>query len=292
MKRLVMACVVVGLVFGLTSVSYGVWEVQVWNNLTGDGLWVTPGNWELWDLDIPGPVAVTGAAPTPDEEVTIDPPTEWGYPAAAGPLIRAGDAATCYGIQTIQPSDVPGGTDLTMDGGTLDITRWVWWGDGLNSFPTWYQNGGKVTGSREYELGWGGAGGLLVHTGGNFLFEELVVPTSSGVSGNYIGLGGHFRAFKEDGMSMAPVGFIDLSGTLIHIADTDGSMVPIIQSWVDAGQIVGFGGAGVVKIKHFPASKGSWAHTNVWGYIPEPSTISLLASLLVLGGVASLFRRR
>jgi hypothetical protein len=276
--------VLVALVLGLCSVSNGEWLVQRWTNAGGDQLWVNPDNWDLWDLDIPVFVAHTGAAPTPEEEITIDPPE-----GAMGshPIIRPGDAATCYGIQTI----LPGNPVLEMNGGNLDITRWVWWGDGPDSIGTWYMNGGKVTTTREFELGWGGGGGTLEMTGGKIVAEELVIPTGSGVMGLYFFYGGTFQCFKDNGFSMAGPGFMDIyQGAALQIA---GDAQATIQSYIDSGQIIAQGGMPgySLHMEYYDGGGKGWAYTEL-GVVPEPATLSLLASLLVLGGVAVLFRRK
>ena len=64
-----------------------------------------------------------------------------------------------------------------------------------------------------------------------------------------------------------------------------------VNQYIDEGAIIGFGGRSTPVVSYTPV-KGEPGWTTVRG-VPEPATVSLLASLLMaLGGVALLRRFR
>jgi hypothetical protein len=284
-------------VLGLASVGNAQWLALKWLGTNTPNDWYDPLNWVVVDIDDSvDPFIITprlvdpgdglpwgNQAPDIDSELLIDPPeADFG----THPIINAGDAV-CAGIQTI----ATGNPNMEQNGGSLFVRDWVWWGDWDNSIGDWYMNGGTMRCNDEFELGWHMGGGILWQTGGSMTTGRLIIPTSSGAMGIHMFMGGDYRVTKDHKFSMSPVGLMDIyEGALLHVRDDDGSEVAVIQAYVDAGQIIANGGVyGEVAIQHF-AEKG-WPHTNVWA-TPEPSTLSLLASLLVLSGVAWLYRRR
>ena len=86
--------------------------------------WTAGGNNRLWD----NPDNWEGKrVPSASDEVYIDVP-----PAAApnGPILQDGIMAKIVGLGC----EVAGEPTMTMTGGTLEITDWIWWGDGANCF--------------------------------------------------------------------------------------------------------------------------------------------------------------
>jgi hypothetical protein len=292
-------------VLGLASVGNAQWLALKWVAGGAANDWQDPLNWMWCEIDDTDPggdmefylrptdpgdgLPWGNQVPTGADELLIDPPeANLGTHPIVG-IHGPSEVAVCAGIQTIET----GNPNMEQIAGYLQVNDWVWWGDWDNSIGDWYMNGGTMWCGDEMELGWHNGGGILWQNGGSMKTGRLIIPTGSGAMGIHFLNDGHYRSYKDQRFSMSPVGLMDISDGLLHIGDLDGSEVAVVQSYVDAGQIIGYGGTGYIKIKHFPATKDSWAHTNVWAEpIPEPATLSLLASLLVLGGVAWFYRRR
>jgi hypothetical protein len=313
MKRLVMACVVVGLVAGLSSVGVSSDEWMQWTGAE-DSEWNNPNNWVLWEIDPdpPGPPVPIGIGPPgPDTQVTIDENTlddwlvnDFSTPVPNVPVIHAGNVgpntARAGGIATAfggSAEPYPGTPTLYQVGGVLDVSTWIWWGDGYESIGDWYMIDGIMNCPNDaVELGWHG-GGKLTHQAGWMRGGRLYVPTSSGSEGSYKAYGGQFNVVGNDRFRINnQYGQVDLGGGMIRFRDdiapgNPGSAYDRVQTYIGTNQLLGYGGTATVKFKYHPATKSSYAYTTVWA-VPEPATLSLLASLLVLGGVAWLYRRR
>jgi len=206
----------------LCSVSYAA-DVD-WTGSGGDRLWSNPANWS------------SKAVPTAADVVFVD------VPAAAapnGPLIQSGVEARISGLVC----EVAGSPTMTITGGTLAISGYIWWGDGPNCFGTCYMSGGTVTTGAEFELGWGGGGGVWHMTGGTINAQELVIPTATGASGTLYLYGGTCNV-GNGGLSMTQVGLIDIgAGTLI----LQGDHVEQIDGLVASGRIIAYGGIGRIQ---------------------------------------------
>ena len=233
-RESVTSCVVLGLVLVLSSVSNAqeVW----WSDAGADHLWDNPDNWS------------TGVVPTAGDEVTID------VPAAAapnGPVIQDGIAAVASGVITA----MPGVATLTMTGGTLELSSYIWWGDGPDSFPVWNMSGGTVTVSGTHELGWAGGGGTMIMTGGTVTSGSLVAPTSSGA---YAQLFLYDGTYSTSSLSVNANGLVDIhDGTLV----VDGDIQATVLSLIDDGQIIGFDGLATVLYDYDTTNTGK---TTVW----------------------------
>ena len=158
------------------------------NATIADSLWSSPGNW----LENPDGFPA-GRVPNLDDEVRIDVPSA---AAPNGPVIQDGDTAQALGIFT----EAAGEPTLTMTGGTLEVADWVWWGDGPDSFATWYMEGGDVTVGDEFELGWGGGAGTLEMTGGSITAARFKLPADDGAFSQANLHGGTFTVTNEGGL--------------------------------------------------------------------------------------------
>jgi hypothetical protein len=270
MKRLVTACVVVGIVLGLTSVSNA--QDVIWTGANSQD-WMDPGNWDD-GMGNPG-------CPVADGEAVLDPPAA---ESGTHPIIGPGDEAIC-GVLTTYAAGVP---VLEMTGGHLEVAGWgVWWGDGAGSYAELYMYDGQIdlTGSPGiFEIGWGGGAGTVYQYGGEINAGGLQVPTDSGDWGRLFLMGGVFNCGDSRGglnVELANGPMIDFGGGKLVLLGDERDKV---DDLITAGVMTGYGIPGNV-VRHYTGT-----HTIV--RVPEPATISLLASLVVLGGVAWLFRRR
>ncbi len=199
-----------------------------WTGLGADHLWSNPENWDL------------GRVPTLADDVRID------VPAAAapnGPVIQDGIDAKANGIFT----EAPGEPTLTMTGGTLEVTDWIWWGDGADSFGIWTMSGGTVTVANELELGWGGGAGTLIMTGGTINAGEAVIPTGSGAFGELYLHGGTYNVTKTGGLKVNATGLVDITeGTLVLAGDERTR----INDLAAAGLITAYGGDGKFELDY------------------------------------------
>ena len=255
MKQLISTCVVAGFVLAMGSARADVqWDL---NATVGNTLWSSPGNWINAD-------GLPRYAPTLADDVLIDVPSA---AAPNGPVIQDGDTAQAHGILT----EAAGEPTLTMTGGSLEVTQFVWWGDGPDSFATWYMEGGDVTVGEEFELGWGGGGGTLNMTGGSITALEFIIPTDTGVFAQANLHGGTFNVTGEGGLEFGDTdpptypGKMDFaaSGMLILEGDDTAKIADLIAS----GQITADGGAGTVLYDWDTTNAGK---TTVYAQVSTP----------------------
>ena len=196
---------------------------------THNHLWTDPDNW------------LGGVVPGPADEVQIlSPEADAGH----GPIIRDGMNITLVGLKN-ELAGRPGKPELTITGGRLELTDFVWWGDYDDIEAFWYQSGGTVIVASEFELGWGpgtGGAGTLDMTGGTISAGRLRIPTGSGAYGHFFLRGGTFTV-GSSGLDMNANGLIDFEeGTLI----LEGDQTAQIDGLIAAGQITAYCGIGTV----------------------------------------------
>ena len=216
------------LVFGATAHAAIHWTAGGNNRL-----WDNPNNWEGKKV------------PSAGDEVYIDVP-----PAAApnGPILQEGITAKILGLAC----EVAGEPTMKMTGGTLEITDWIWWGDGADCHGTFEMSGGTITVVNEHELGWGGGSGTWIMTGGTVSAGRLVIPTATGKEGQLYLHGGTFNVGSA-GLSMTATGLIDITeGTLT----LQGDKRTVIQGFIDNKQITAYAGAGYFDLDYNVRSPG------------------------------------
>jgi len=204
-----------------------------WTGLAGDRLWSNPANWS--SNEVPGASDI----------VFVDVPAAL---APNGPIIQSGDEAKINGLLC----EKAGEPTMTMTGGTLDISDYIWWGDGPDCFGTFYMSGGTVTTAAEFELGWGGGGGIWYMTGGTINAQELVIPTGTGVEG-ILYLNGGICNVGNGGLSMTDVGLIDIGAGTMTL---EGDHTDQINDLIGNGQIIAYGGSGRVKLDYNLSNPG------------------------------------
>ena len=234
-----------------------------WTGAGSDNLWDNPANWD------------GGRVPTAGDEAYIDVP---GAAPPGGPVIRDGIDAKALGLAC----EVAGEPNMAMTGGTLEVTDWIWWGDGEASHGTFHMSGGTITTGGEFELGWGGGEGTWIMTGGTVIVPELIIPTGSGRAGQLYLHGGTFNV-GSGGLSMTPTGLIDITeGTLLLEGDVTGQ----IDGFIATGQITAYDGVGYFDIDHDLRNPGMTTVTagplTGKAYKPEPpdGTENLMIPLL------------
>jgi hypothetical protein len=212
----------VALAVTLTSVSHAA-DVS-WTGLGGDRLWSNPANWS------------SNQVPAGDS-VFVEVPAAL---APNGPVIQSGDDLKISSLVC----EKAGEPTMTITGGSLDISGYIWWGDGTDSFGTIYMSGGTLSTGSEFELGWGGGGGILHMSGGTVNAQELVIPTGSGVEGILYLFGGTCNV-GSGGLSVTDAGLIDIgAGTMILEDD----QTEQINDLIGNGQIIAYSGDGRIQL--------------------------------------------
>ena len=218
--------VLTSLILFLGSVSVA--EDIQWTGGGRNKFWSTAANWDL------------SRPPTLDDDVRID------VPAAAapnGPIIQEGVDAKAKGIFT----EAAGEPTLTMTGGTLEVSDYIWWGDGMDSYAVWTMSGGNVTVANELELGWGGGAGTLTMTGGMINAGELIIPTGSGAFGEMFLHGGTVNVTQPGGLEVNANGLLDITdGTLV----LEGDDTAKVNDLAAAGLITALGGEGILDVEY------------------------------------------
>ena len=234
-------------------------------------LWTDPDNW------------LGGRVPGPADEVQVlSPQADAGH----GPIIQDGMDIKIVGLKN-ELEGRPGKPELTMTGGNLEITDFVWWGDYDNIEAFWYHSGGTVTVANEFELGWGpgtGGAGTLDMTGGTISAAELVIPTGSGAYGEFYLRGGTFEVRDSGGLEMNTNGLIDVSGGTLVI---EGDATAQIEGFIDAGQITFYNGSGRVVLDYDDRNPGMTTLSSRWtgiAYNPKPADGAYLAETWVSMG--------
>ncbi|KPK34751.1 MAG: hypothetical protein AMJ65_17950 [Phycisphaerae bacterium SG8_4] len=221
-----------------------------WRGGSGNNLWTTPGNWEF------------NKVPAIGDNVFVNMPEAR---APNGPLIQDGMELKINGLSC----EVAGEPTMTMTGGTLEITDYIWWGDDNNSHGIFNMSGGTITVGNEFELGWGGGTGTWTMTGGEVTCGELIIPTGSGAAGELFLHGGTVNVGSQ-GLDMTEVGMIDVGdGTLV----LDGDVTATVQGYIDSGLITAYGGGGRVILDFDRTNPGKTTLAAAWtgvAYNPNP----------------------
>ena len=220
-----------------------------WTGAGGDRLWTNPANWEF------------NKVPTIADNVFLNAPA-----AKNGPIYQDGMELKINGLST----EVAGESTMTMTGGTLEITDYIWWGDDNGSHATFTMSGGVITVSNEFELGWGGGHGTWIMTGGSVTCGELVVPTDTGAAAELFLHGGTINV-GSDGLELNSVGMIDVGdGTLI----LEGDRTEQINTLIEAGRITFYSGSGRVVLDYDDRNPGKTTLSARWtgnAYNPSPA---------------------
>ena len=221
-----------------------------WSNAGGDKLWDNPANWD------------SNKVPGAGDEIFVDVPAA---KAPNGPIIRDGINAKITGLLC----EVAGEPTMTMTGGTLEIGDYIWWGDGAGSNGTFNMSGGTLTVANELELGWGDGSGTWIMTGGTVTCGELIIPTGSGAAGQLYLNGGTVNVGTP--LEMNENGLIDIGdGTLV----LEGDQTEIINGFIEAEQIIFFGGGGLSSLDYDGRNPGKTtltARATGKAYNPTPA---------------------
>ncbi|MBN2312470.1 MAG: hypothetical protein JXM79_00985 [Sedimentisphaerales bacterium] len=230
-----------------------------WSGAGADNLWSTRNNWS--------PAKI----PTTADEVYIDVPYA---KAPNGPVIQEGIDAKALGLGC----EVRGEPNMVMTGGTLEITDWVWWGDGDGCHGTLYLSGGTITVTNEFELGWGGGSGTMYMTGGTVTAGELVIPTASGLAGELFLHGGTFNV-GSDGLEINTVGYMDVGGGTLII---EGDWTAKINEYIAAGLITAYDGGGLFELDYNDRNPGKTTLSAIFtgkAYNPTPADGAIIEDM-------------
>jgi len=233
-----------------------------WTGAGGNKLWTNPANWEF------------NKVPSIADNVFLNAPA-----AKSGPVFQDGMDEKIVGLST----EVAGESTMTMTGGTLEMTDYIWWGDDKDSHAIFTMSGGTITVANEFELGWGGGMGTWNMTGGTVTCGELVVPTDTGAAAELFLHGGTINV-GSDGLEVNPVGMIDVGdGTLI----LEGDLTVQINDLIDAGQITAYGGGGLLVLDYDNRNPGKTTLSARWtgrAYNPTPADGAFYGDLWVTLG--------
>jgi len=250
----------ISIVLIMSSVSHAA-DVK-WTGAGGDRLWTNPANWEF------------NKVPSISDNVFLNAPA-----AKNGPIYQDGMELKINGLST----EVAGESTMTMTGGTLEISDYIWWGDDNGSNATFNMSGGTITVSNEFELGWGGGHGTWIMTGGSVTCGELVVPTATGAAAELFLNGGTINV-GSDGLRLEPVGMIDVGdGQLIF----EGDLTEQINGFIEDGLIIAYGGGGLPVVDYDNVNPGKTTLSARWtgnAYNPTPADGSYYGELWVTLG--------
>jgi len=229
-----------------------------WTNEALNSSWTDTGNWTAY--------------PTSGDDVVI------GKDSLTGPIIQ--DGINAYGNWVHLTDSTPGGSVLTMTGGTLDVADHFLigenWGaaeqgtlsmsdgtvntnllmvgggtDGINGNGTVDISGGVIN------IGW-----LLAIAGG-------YSGTTSGGTGKINLTGGIINATGGGGLLMSSNGALDIAGGTLVLAGN-------INNMAGYGNVTAYNGAGT-----FVYNYNSISNLTTITAVPEPATLALLG----LGGL-------
>ncbi len=210
----------------------------IWDNDSNDGLWRTAINWSLNRIP-------ENTLPNVDKAKIISVP---------GPLIDSATAAKAAYIACGDGGLVPSIGDLHMTGGTLDITSpydsWTILGYGASDVGTFTIDGGTVTTSNRFFVGFGGTGTLNVNGG------TLNIGGTFGINYNTTGRGcvylngGTINQTGGEGLIMkSPPSdtncLLDIAGGTLIIS---GNKESLVNDYITNGWIIAYGGAGTVSV--------------------------------------------
>lgn len=260
--------------------SAAAWPDVRWTNGGGDGLWVTPENWENLriggngppgagdaDVQIPGGFIVTIRD---SDSVTFGENTT--YPTLFGP--EWGSVLNIYGSLSIKwyiapvgavdnPSVINMYANSYYSGEGIALGHNWWWNGGPGAVLNMY--GDPTTDPAYVDINWMWWGGKIYLYGG-------ILSIRGGVTANTV-----------DAVSDA-TRLIDIHGGWLVLP---AGFETTVNDWIDRGIIKAYGGGGTLVITELGDFPG---RTAVLALVPEPGTVTLIV-LGLLAGIG-LMRRR
>ncbi len=245
---------VFGLLLALAGNACG--ATYTWDHGGADKLWKTAGNWSSDTVPTSADYAQIDDSgsdkPVIDSTHTGGNQATCGYAYVGYGVGSTGELSMTGGLWTVASSYVvPGysGTGtVTISGGTLNASAAsgiiVGWNTG--STGTLNISGGSVTatGASGIRLGYNGTGTITM-TGGSLFTSKITMPYTAGKTGRLHLDGGRLElssTFTINTGGLADVG----GGTLI----ISGDVTSTIQTYITAGKITGYDGAGTLNLDY------------------------------------------
>jgi len=236
-------------------VLYLVGDVQAdtvtWTDTTGNHLWSTTRNWDRLTL----PTSVDAA------EINMLP----------GPII-VNEGAVADVVWVGSGSNTGA---LTVDGGTLTVTKWIALGSDEGGDGTLNMNSGTITVGTWLEVGYEGLGTLNMNGGSLTLTGGMTVAWLSNSTG-HLNLNGGIITAGNFGMSgdANSVGTMDVkTGTLI----INGDKLSPVQGYIDNGWITAYGGNGTLLLDYDVTNEGKTTLKAVHMLNPNPADGALVS---------------
>jgi len=214
----------------------------MWSDGGPDSLWTTPENW------------LGGAVPTSLDPASIDGPPDTHC------VIAEGIVAECETLR-VGNGGVP--TFLDITGGSLTAAGAYIGVDSPSGHGTLNVSGGLFsTGS--LQIGWDGIGTLNMTGGTIELSDNLIVPGLKG-TGTVNLRGG--TIYADDLRLTTDAGLVDMgAGTLV----LDGNDIETLQTFIDDGWLVAYGGRGTLHIDYDLTNPGQTTITGTSMLNPTP----------------------
>ncbi len=223
-----------------------------WTDAGPDHLWSTPENWS------------TGTVPTSADLLRLNllpGPTVANEGVAHNPVVGSGSNTGA----------------LTVDGGTLTISKWFVVGRDEGSNGTLNMNSGTINVGGTFTVGHSGSATLNM-TGGTVVvnhFKHFKIATKATATGHVnldggIITTGNLTMRNEEGS----VGTMNVTaGTLI----TDGNDLSIVQGYIDNGWITAYDGQGTLQLDYDVTNEGKTTLKAIHMLNPNPADGSSVA---------------
>ena len=218
-----------------------------WIDAGADHLWSTEENWDA------------GTLPTysRDDHVHI--------PNVSGPIIANKGAVA--GAVAVGPWYFT--AELTVAGGTLEISRWLQLGQLRGSNGTLYMKSGTITVAESMIIGYYGSGTFKMTGGSITVTGTFQLANQEGASGVVQLHGGIYTAnnldirWREGAGTTMDIG----GGTLI----LNGNLVSKVQGYIDNGWITAYGGRGTLHLDYDVSNAGKTTLTATSHLNPNPA---------------------
>jgi len=254
----------VRLILGLAVCAEAQLSTTTWNpaaNPSGNGLWSESANW-------------TGAvAPGTTNKVVFN--VSGARPCVVNGSVKAG--------QFVAGDNGPGGTLIITNGGSLTTDATDWCAIGYNNTNlTIVENGGLIGIGFQLWIGYTtGSDGTLLMNGGSVTVTNMFGLGWSGGKGTARINGGTLRLLQWDtANSIKGSSLMDIRGGAVVIA---GNQLTSVASFISTGKIIGYGGTGTVNSQFNYSANTTTLTATPGGNIGSLLTVKRVNNNLALG---------